>query len=821
MSQGKRYICVHGHFYQPPRDNPWLGSIDPQPSAAPYRDWNARILDECYRPNVAARVLDVDGFITRIANNYSRISFNVGPTLMSWLQTDAPEVHEGIVRADRLSRERFAGHGSAMAQAYNHIIMPLANERDLRTQVLWGVADFQHRFKRQPVGMWLPETAANTACLEALAANGIEFTVLAPNQARRVRPVVSDGAEAAWHEVGGGHVDPRRVYKVNLPSGRSLDVFFYDGPASRAVAFERLLANGGTFADRLLSLNEDPGSLAHIATDGETYGHHHRHGEMALAVACAAIEADPGAELTNYGEFRAHYPAHWEAEIHEDTSWSCAHGVRRWNDDCGCNSGGKGDWHQRWRGPLRAALDWLRDELAELYERQAAPLLEDPWAARDDYIAVILDRRKARVDAFLDKHQTHPLGSGERQVALELLELQRNAMLMYTSCGWFFDDIAGTEGVQVLRYAARAIDLASCVGGDVEEPFLRRLALATGNMPEYPDGRVVWEKLVPQSRASLRDVVAHQAVMSLFEGGGSDPVSPEQSRHGSSYCFRTETYDFHERQAGHAKLVTGRMRIVSTITEAEGSFCFGALHLGDHNIMGGVLLDPGPDAYRGIVEDVIAPFEKADLVAAQRAMDRHFHDSAFSLGSLLADERDHIISLILERPVADAGHAYRQIYRRHAPLMSYLAGLEMPIPEVLRATAELVLNRQLRETLDDDAPDLDLLRSGCENARRSNIELDHVRLSYSWQQALERATQRASVAPLGIEELDALAALAALATELGFEVNTWKVQNMCWELLRTTLPTHRRLAAAADGEARRWVESFTRLCEAVTLRVGH
>ena len=419
------YLCIHGHFYQPPRENPWLEAIERQDSAYPYHDWNERITAECYAPNAVSRILDEKARIRELSNNYERISFNFGPTLLHWMQHHAPETYQAVLDADRRSVERFGGHGSAIAQVYNHMILPLANERDRRTQVIWGVRDFERRFGRKPEGMWLAETAADTASLEALAEQGIRYTILAPNQAARVRPlpagVAAEGAgngaaepaagpgdadaapagadaapagaagedgaggatshgdrhgggEEGWVDVSGSRVDPTRPYLCRLPSGREIVLFFYDGPISRAVAFEGLLRSGDRFAGRLADMFDDRRDwpqLGHIATDGETYGHHHRYGDMALARALRVIEKRLDIRLTNYGEYLALHPLVWEAQIIEATSWSCAHGVDRWRADCGCSTGGKPEWTQRWRAPLRAALDWLRDELAPLVKEVA------------------------------------------------------------------------------------------------------------------------------------------------------------------------------------------------------------------------------------------------------------------------------------------------------------------------------------------------------------------------------------------------------------------------------------------------------------------
>jgi alpha-amylase/alpha-mannosidase (GH57 family) len=516
-----RQICIHGHFYQPPRENPWLEEVELQDSAYPYHDWNERITAECYAPNAASRILAADKSITEIVNNYSRISFNFGPTLMSWMVRHAREVHDAIIEADRQSRKRFSGHGSAIAQVYNHVIMPLANARDKRTQVVWGIRDFEHRFGRRPEGMWLSETAVDTATLEALAEQEILFTILAPRQAGRVRKL----GLRRWRDVSGGRVDTRMAYRCRLPSGRSINLFFYDGPIAQEVAFGGLLASGVEFANRLLGGFDDTrrdAQLVHVATDGETYGHHHRFGDMALAYCLRHIESNQLARLTVYGEFLEQHPPTHEVAIIENTSWSCAHGVERWRSNCGCNTGRK-DWSQAWRGPLRDALDWLRDELAVAYEKAMAGYVRDAWRARDDYIHVILDRADENVARFFAAHGVREWSKDDEVTAFRLLEMQRHAMLMYTSCGWFFDEISGIETAQVLAYAARAIQLArKTTGADLEPEFLKRLERAPSNVAEHPTGADVYRSFVTPMMVDLLRVGAHYAVSSLFEEYGDE-----------------------------------------------------------------------------------------------------------------------------------------------------------------------------------------------------------------------------------------------------------------------------------------------------------
>lgn len=492
----KHYVCIHGHFYQPPRENPWTGRVDVERSAAPFQDWNERITAECYEPNAHARILGADGRVAETFSNYARMSFNVGPTLLDWLERNAPSTHQALVAADIESRKRFSGHGSALAQAYSHAILPLANEADKELQVAWGLRDFKARFGREAAGLWLPETAVDVPSLEALARHGLAFAILAPHQARRVRPE----GESRWHPVPHASIDTTRAYRCVLSSGRSITLFFYDGPTSRAIAFEKLLTAGDGFVARLTAPFK-PGvrgpQLSHVATDGETYGHHHKFGEMGLAFALRVIETSDSVSLTNYGAFLESHPPRDLVEIEPETSWSCVHGVERWRSDCGCSSGSHRGWRQSWRGPLRAALDVVRDGVAVLYETKAPTVLADAGAALLESVDLARPVPGAAYDAFLARHLVRGTSASGREAALALLEMRHQAVLMQASCAFFFDDIAGLEPVQVLSHASRAMELAKALGGpDLEAEVLDLLSRAPGNRPEYPNGRAVYEKLV-------------------------------------------------------------------------------------------------------------------------------------------------------------------------------------------------------------------------------------------------------------------------------------------------------------------------------------
>lgn len=497
MSQNS-YVCIHGHWYQPPRENPFTGEVGVQPSAAPHANWNERITAECYAPNTRAEILGQDGSVRRRLNNYEWVSSDWGPTLLHWLEKHEPATYDLIVAADASSMECFGGHGTAIAHTYNHTILPLSNRRDKRTQIIWGLADFRHRFKREPEGMWLPETAVDLESLELMAIEGIKYTILSPYQAAAV---LGDGE---WADVVGGSIDPRVPYTVQLFGGKSISVFFYNGPLSQEIAFNGVLEDGAVLAKRLVhALGEVNGEarLSHVATDGETYGHHHRHGEMALARAIEELEADQQVELTTYGRFLAEHPPTRVVRLIEGTSWSCAHGVDRWRDDCGCHTGQHPEWNQEWRVHLRRALDHLRDQLIDDFESRGATVLVDPWAARDAYIEVVLGGSPR---AFLDVHGREGLDEERRNLAIDLLEIQHRAMLMYTSCGWFFDDISGLEAVFVLRQAGRVIDLANrTLGRDLAPGFLAILEEARSNV-DGRTGRDIYEESVRPFMRSRR-----------------------------------------------------------------------------------------------------------------------------------------------------------------------------------------------------------------------------------------------------------------------------------------------------------------------------
>ena len=818
-----KWVCVHGHFYQPPRENPWLEVVEPQPSARPYPDWNVRITAECYRPNAAARIVDGQGRIVRIVDNYARISFDVGPTLLAWLEREAPDVHAAMVEADRQSRERFSGHGSAMAQAYNHLIMPLANRRDKVTQVRWGIADFKHRFGHAPESMWLPEAAVDVETLEVLAEHDIGFTVLAPYQAARWRPIGTGGE--AWQR---GAVDTSRVYRCRLPSGKSIDLFFYDGAASQAIAFERLLVDGNSLAARLAA-GGSPGGLSHVATDGETYGHHHRYGDMALAWALTRIES--GAHdtmLTNYGEFRERFPAAWEVEIAQPTSWSCAHGVERWKSNCGCNTGGGRGWNQEWRKPLRESLDWLRDRSVEVFEQHGGSFV-DAWVARDAYIDVVLRRTPETIDRFLAEHlAAGPDADAEtRRRALELLELQRNAMLMYTSCGWFFDDLGGIETLQILQYAARVCELARLVGGgDLEPGFVDRLAAARSNVPENGDGRHVWERFVIPARVGLPEVVAHVLVRELIDPvPGAAPPSAQQALPGvensgngdhAVFCYDVDFVERHARRAGKARLVAGTVDVRSRLTEERSRLQFAGLHLGEHHLIGGVAPARPEAEWKQINATLAQAFATADMIAAQRVIDRSFPDSTVSLASLRGVDRTRLVQRILAEPLEAMDDALARIYDEYAPLIRWLKSRDLAVPEAFHLAAEYTLQSRLMRNLTSPEPSFPELLAQIGEAAQVEVNLDTPDIAYAAGGSLRGVVDRLVARPDDVATLEEAARAAEVAARMRSPVDLWHAQNACFRLV---VDRYKKWRDAPDADSRTKARWLAQLATALRLAV--
>ncbi len=780
------YLTVHGHFYQPPRENPWIEEIDREPSAEPFHDWNERINEECYRANAFARILGEDGRVVDILNNYTYLSFNFGPTLLWWMRMKAPDVYDRIRTGDAASRARL-GHGNAIAQVYNHMILPLANARDKVTQVRWGLADFRAHFGREAEAIWLAETAVDDETLDVLARAGMRFVILSPTQAARARPLDSFDS-SGWQDVSDGSIDPSRAYLCHLPSGRSLAVFFYDAPLARDAGYGDLLVNSQQFVARLMGAVDHHRyhpQLIHFATDGETFGHHKKFAERALIYTFTHEASAHGFSLTNYGAYLDIAPPQWEVVIKPNTAWSCAHGLGRWSRDCGCRDDGPEDWHQRWRAPLRAALDHLRDALAEIYEHEAPPLLGDPWEARDAYGELLPDRTPERLDAFLEARAGRRLTADERERALTLLEMQRHAMFMYTSCGWFFSELSRLETAQVLKYAARAVDLASRFGGDrLTQQLLADLELAESNLPQYRNGAEVYRQLVLPTAIGPERVAASYAINALVK---AFPV-----RH-RRHAYLLEQTESHSRQLGEYRLICGHVYLTSDFTGQKSGWAYGAIHLGGYNFAASVLHCDDPDTC-GEVCNLLREYVRGATGAPEfvRALKAAISPTMYGLGDLPPSDRRRVMKHLEDEVLAGLVHSYEQIYDEHMGTIAALRAAHMSVPPELRVAAEYTLSHRLSKA----AEELVRQPEAANEARMAHLlelaQRDDLRLERGWTtRILERAivdrvqtlvkTPDAQAQPGPCEQL---VALIEAAHRLGFKVCPARAQEMWLDYVR-------------------------------------
>lgn len=799
-----KFICIHGHFYQPPRDNPWLEVVEAQESAYPYHDWDERITMECYGPNTAARILDSKFRIIDIVNNYSRISFNFGPTLLAWMEKEKPDIYRSIIKADRESRERFSGHGSALAQVYNHVIMPLADSRDKRSQIIWGIKDFQNRFERMPEGMWLAETAVDSETLELLTEFGVKFTILAPRQARRVR--LFGGRD--WENVEGGKINPRMPYRCYFPSGRSIDIFFYDGYPSQEIAFSNLLENGERLAQRLigtLSFDSPIPQIANIATDGETYGHHRRYGDMALAACLRYVEKSPVVNLTIYGEYLEKYPPTHQVEIIENSSWSCVHGVERWRGNCGCNSGVHKGWTQSWRQPLREAVDWLRDSLVPVYEEGMETLNADAWDTRDEYIEVVLDRSESNVDRFIQRHCGRELTGSDQIKFLKLLEMERQAMLMFTSCGWFFDEISGLETVQILKYAARAIQLNGELGGDdLEEEFISRLVKAPSNIRKLENGGVIYRKMVLPARVNLSEIGAQYGVLSLFND------FPYKSR---LYCYSIRRDSGDRIREGKRIMALGNIILKSIVTRQEKMVDYIAFYLGDNTLMAGIKEPDDEDP----PTDFNIPFKESflgsDLSAMIRLMDRHFQNRVYGLMQLLSDQRIKIARQIMEGTIGELEASMRKITSHNYPIIRMIREVGMPMPSALTTTLECTINADLREALTAEKLNITRLKECVHEAGKWRFKPENGLLSRMATERLNDLIDRLCECPEETSRLGRVESFLRILEPLNLNIAFWHAQNSYFALGNSLRKKMDRRRNEGDRIAVRWTSQFRRLGE--------
>ncbi len=722
MADNKKdvFLAIHGHFYQPPRENPWLEAVELQPSALPCHDWNERVNNECYAPNSVSKVVNNKNEVMSIVNNYEYMSFNFGPTLLSWMEEFAPTAYERIIKADIKSVEDHNGHGNAIAQVYNHMIMPLANELDKQTQVKWGIKDFEYRFGRKPEGMWLAETAVDDDTLRVLEENGIKFTILSPFQAKCVKKI----DENNWQDVSWGNIDPARSYRYYIKSapGKFIDLFFYDGAISKSVAFDELLTDGNKFLKRLqdgISYDRNYPQLVNIATDGESYGHHTKFGDMALAFVMAMKVKDSGFTVTNYAEYLDKYRSDWQVQIKDVSSWSCSHGVGRWCEDCGCSTGGHAGWNQKWRRPLRDAMDYLRDSVTPLFKEYGQKYFKDFLSARYNYIDVILDRSITNVRQFQQEYFLPDLSEEDKVNAMKLLEMQRQAMLMYTSCGWFFCEISGIETVQIMKYAARVIQLAQdFTDNDFETKYLEILSAAQSNYKEIGNGKDIYERFVKPSVITEKQIVSLWAVSSLYED-----VEDEED----VYCYTITKKSYKKVQKGDSHFVVGHVEVQSKVT------------LERHNLMFALLQYTGGDFHCAIKEydekypkmqkELIRTYMVNPLTEIIRALDGYFGKEYFTLKDIFIEERRKILQILMRERLDEFAKTYEDIYNEGKSSVLHLQALGLDIPNEFKIAAQYTLTRQFNElfTGSNGFIDEDIIQSASDinfEAKRIGIILD-------------------------------------------------------------------------------------------------
>ena len=694
MSDKKNFLTIHGHFYQPPRENPWLESIEKQDSAAPFHDWNERICSECYNPNSVSKIVDSRNKILDVVNNYEYMSFNFGPTLLSWMEEHAPHAYDRVIKADIESVIEHNGHGNALAQVYNHIIMPLANRQDKEAQVKWGIKDFFYRFGRQPEGMWLAETAVDDETLEVLVENGIKFTVLSPYQALRFKKIESDN----WQDVSWGNIDPARPYRYFLKKGKGkyIDLFFYDGAISKSVAFDELLKDGNKFIRRLkegVSPNREYPQLINIATDGESYGHHTKFGDMALAYVVKVRAKDEGFEIVNYAEFLDRFGVKYEVDIKQASSWSCFHGVGRWSDDCGCSTGGHPGWNQKWRKPLREALNFLRDKLAEIYVKEGKKYFKDVWTARNNYIDVILDRAILNVKKYQNANCIDGLSGEDKISAMKLLEIQRQALLMFTSCGWFFSEISGIETTQIMKYAARAMQLAkSFTDEDLEEEFLSILEKAESNIKEYGNGRQIYDKFVRPSIVSIKQLAALWAIMSLFKDFDEEE---------NLYCYIARKLAYKKVSKGSTNFVIAHVEIKSNITLETFDTMVALIQYQGGDFHCAIKDFTNEKDFYCTQEDLIKTFMDLPLTEIIRKIDKYFGEKYFTLKDIFIEERRNLLAMLLKDQMGKFAETYQKMYYDGKSSISQMQSLGLAIPPEFKISAQYALTKKFNTLFSD------------------------------------------------------------------------------------------------------------------------
>lgn len=775
-STTEKFLTIHGHFYQPPRENPWLEAIELQDSALPFHDWNERICKECYNPNSVSRIVDNKNQILDIVNNYQYMSFNFGPTLLSWMEEFAPLTYERIIKADIDSISEHSGHGNAIAQIYNHMIMPLANAHDKETQVKWGIRDFEYRFGRKPEGIWLAETAVDDATLKVLVDNGIKFTILSPYQALKIRKT----GDKEWQDVSWGNIDPARSYKYTLKgdSKKSIALFFYDGAISKSVAFDELLKDGNRFIKRLkegVSETRNYPQLVNIATDGESYGHHTKFGDMALSYVLKIKAKDEGFKITNYAEYLDKYESDYEVDIKQASSWSCFHGVGRWKEDCGCSTGGHPGWNQKWREPLRNALDYLRDGLAKVFEAEGPKYFNDnPWAIRNKYIDVILDRNYITIRKFQKENFKPDLTEEQKVKGMELLEIQRQAMLMYTSCGWFFSEISGIETVQIMKYAARAMQLvARFTNEDFETHFKDILSQAKSNIAEFGTGKDIYERFVKPSVVTAKQLACLWAISSLYQDFEDEE---------DVYCYTVKRHSYQKVQKGSSNFLVGHIEISSKVTLQKADLMFALMQYAGGDFHCAIKEFSNDAEFNELQATLIKTFALNPITEIIRTLDEKFGKEYFTLKDIFIEERKKILQILLKDQLEKFGNTYKEMYDQGKGSIYHMQNLGLEIPKEFKISAEYALSHRYNDLLAGsdgfvEAPIVQQIKDINFEAKRMNIAIDKTPSNKNFAKRIITNLNRLTKS-FEIQQADTIIELFEIVEKLDLQIDISEAQNI-------------------------------------------
>lgn len=775
-STTEKFLTIHGHFYQPPRENPWLEAIELQDSALPFHDWNERICKECYNPNSVSRIVDNKNQILDIVNNYQYMSFNFGPTLLSWMEEFAPLTYERIIKADIDSISEHSGHGNALAQVYNHMIMPLANAHDKETQVKWGIRDFEYRFGRKPEGIWLAETAVDDATLKVLVDNGIKFTILSPYQALKIRKT----GDKEWQDVSWGNIDPARSYKYTLKgdSKKSIALFFYDGAISKSVAFDELLKDGNRFIKRLkegVSETRNYPQLVNIATDGESYGHHTKFGDMALSYVLKIKAEDEGFKITNYAEYLDKYESDYEVDIKQASSWSCFHGVGRWKEDCGCSTGGHPGWNQKWREPLRNALDYLRDELAKVFEAEGPKYFNDnPWTIRNKYIDVILDRNYVTIRKFQKENFKPDLTEEQKVKGMELLEIQRQAMLMYTSCGWFFSEISGIETVQIMKYAARAMQLvARFTNEDFETHFKDILSQAKSNIAEFGTGKDIYERFVKPSVVTAKQIACLWAISSLYQDFEDEE---------DVYCYTVKRHSYQKVQKGSSNFLVGHIEISSKVTLQKADLMFALMQYAGGDFHCAIKEFSNDAEFNELQATLIKTFALNPITEIIRTLDEKFGKEYFTLKDIFIEERKKILQILLKDQLEKFGNTYKEMYDQGKGSIYHMQNLGLEIPKEFKISAEYALSHRYNDLLAGsdgfvEAPIVQQIKDINFEAKRMNIAIDKTPSNKNFAKRIITNLNRLTKS-FEIQQADTIIELFEIVEKLDLQIDISEAQNI-------------------------------------------